>query len=239
MKELLNILSIDISLTIVIVNCGMASKVLKEAKKKGVSGGTILIGKGIAGSKLSRILGIDEARKEIIMMIMKKEMEDEIHEFIIDKFCLKKKNKGILFSIDLEKARGVKFNNTFNEENKKFETEVGDINMNNRNSKNNTHEAIFVVVNRGDAKKVVNTALKNGASGGTILHGRGAGMYENSSLFSMTIEPEKEIIMFLVEKEKVEGIVRIIEKTMEIEEPGKGIIFTVPVNKAKGLYGGE
>lgn len=77
MKELLNILSIDISLTIVIVNCGMASKVLKEAKKKGVSGGTILIGKGIAGSKLSRILGIDEARKEIIMMIMKKEMEDE------------------------------------------------------------------------------------------------------------------------------------------------------------------
>ena len=65
MKELLNILSIDIALTIVIVNCGMASKVLKEAKKKGVSGGTILIGKGIVGSKLSRILGIDEARKEI------------------------------------------------------------------------------------------------------------------------------------------------------------------------------
>ena len=44
------------------------------------------------------------------------------------------------------------------------------------------------------------TAMENGATGGTILHGRGAGIYENSSLFSMAIEPEKEIILFLFPK---------------------------------------
>ena len=104
------------------------------------------------------------------------------------------------------------------------------------NNENNKYEAIFVVVNRGEAKTVVSTAMKNGATGGTILHGRGAGIYENCSLFSMSIEPEKEIILFLVDSEKTDNIIKIIEETMEIEQPGKGIIFTVPVNRTIGLY---
>ncbi len=232
MNRILNILGNNTSLTVIIVNCGMASKVLKEAKKCGVTGGTILKGKGITGTPVSKILGMDEARKEIVLMVIDKEMENSIHEYIARKFYLDKKNKGILFSINLGKISGIK-RGSFIKNKKYHEAEDGKKKMNNENNK---YEAIFVVVNRGEAKTVVNTAIKNGATGGTILHGRGAGIYENCSLFSMSIEPEKEIILFLVDSEKTDNIIKVIEETMEIEQPGKGIIFTVPVNRTIGLY---
>ncbi len=234
MSEILKALSSEVSLTIIIVNCGMASKVLKEAKKQGVTGGTILIGKGIAGNTFSKILGMDETKKEIVLMVIDRKIENYIHEFIAEKFSLRKKNRGILFSIDLGRVSGVKPVEASKIIDDKI-VRAGEIKLDNKNNKNK-YEAIFVIVNRGDAKTVVNTAMENGATGGTILHGRGAGIYENSSLFSMAIEPEKEIILFLVEREKADNIIKVIEKTMEIEEPGKGIIFTVPVNKAEGLY---
>ena len=226
----------EASLTIVVVNCGMASKVLKEVKKRGVTGGTILIGKGIGGSRLSKILGMDEAKKEIILMVINKKIEDDIHEFVTNRFCLKRKNKGILFSINLDKISGIKLNCNAHEKSEIERLKAGEDKLENKNGEKEEYEVIFVVVSRGDAKTVVNAATENGATGGTVLHGRGAGMYENTSLFSMTIEPEKEIVKFLVAKEKVGKIINVIEKTVKIEEPGKGIIFTVPVNKAKGLY---
>lgn len=216
-------------LTVVIVNYGLASKVLKEAKKKGVTGGTILIGKGIIQNKISKFLGVDELKKEIVLMVIDKKIENQIHNFIVEKFKFYKKNSGILFSINLLKSSGIKFQGEKMVENK---TE----NNLEKNVDVDKHEAIFVVVNRGNAKEVVTVATQNGATGGTILHGRGAGMYENSSIFSMAIEPEKEIVLLLVEKEKTESLLKIIEKTMEIEKEGKGIIFTLPVNKAVGLY---
>lgn len=217
------------SLTIVITNYGMASKILKQVKNKGVTGGTILLGTGIIQNKISKFLGIDELKKEIILMVIDKKIENKIHKFIVEKFKFYKKNSGILFSIDLLKSIGIRLRGENMVDNTEEEIIL-------ENTDINKHEAIFVIVNKGSAKEVVKVATENGATGGTILHGRGAGMYENTSLFSMTIEPEKEIVMFLVAKEKVGKIINVIEKTMKIEEPGKGIIFTVPVNKAKGLY---
>lgn len=232
------------SLTVVITNFGMASKILKSAKKEGVSGGTILLGKGVIQSKISKFLGIDEQKKEIILMVINKEIEDKIHKFIVEKFKFHKNNSGILFSINLKNTRGIRFRT---EESDKKNGEVVINNMGNDENMTNSleainenkYEAIFVIVNRGDAKEVVEVATQNGATGGTILHGRGAGIYENTSLFSMTIEPEKEIVLLLVEKEKIEKLLKIIEKAMEIEKEGKGIIFTLPVNKALGLYKGK
>jgi nitrogen regulatory protein PII len=41
----------------------------------------------------------------------------------------------------------------------------------------------------------------------------------------MDIEPEKEIVMILSEKDSTEAIVASIRKKLKIDEPGNGIIF--------------
>jgi nitrogen regulatory protein PII len=51
----------------------------------------------------------------------------------------------------------------------------------------------------------------------------------------MDIEPEKEIVLILSEKKDCEAIVSSISEKMEIEKPGKGIIFVQEVSKVCGL----
>lgn len=98
------------------------------------------------------------------------------------------------------------------------------------------YSAIFVVVERGKAEAVIETAEYAGSRGGTIINARGSGIQERSTLFNMAIEPEKEIVLIISEKEKTDNIAASINKSLEIETPGNGIMFVLDINKTYGLY---
>ena len=88
---------------------------------------------------------------------------------------------------------------------------------------------------KGKAEDVIDAATAAGSKGGTIINGRGSGIHETSRLFFMDIEPEKEIVLILSEKKNSEAIVSSIREKMEIEKPGKGIIFVQEVSRVYGL----
>ena len=97
------------------------------------------------------------------------------------------------------------------------------------------YHAITTIVDRGKAEDVIDAATKAGSKGGTIINARGSGIHETSKLFSMDIEPEKEIVIILSEVESTEN--RIFDKKpLKIDEPGNGIIFIQDVNKTYGIY---
>ena len=79
-------------------------------------------------------------------------------------------------------------------------------------------------------------ATKAGAKGGTVINGRGSGIHETSKVFSMDIEPEKEIVLILSKAEMTESIVSSIAKEMQIDMPGNGIVYVQDVNRTYGLY---
>lgn len=206
----------------VIVNFGMGSRVLKEAKALGASGGTIFLGRGTAGSHFLELLGLDEIKKEIVMIAASSELEDEIHQDLTEKFHLNKPNHGIAFSLDVEKAIGARKCECHSE------------------SKNGgkdymEYEVIFTIVDRGFAEDVVDAAVSAGAEGGTIINARGAGSHENSKLFAVPLEPEKEIVMILIDKDKSDSVITSINDTVQVDKPGKGIMFTIDVNQVSGL----
>ena len=97
------------------------------------------------------------------------------------------------------------------------------------------YRAIFTIVDRGRAEDVMDAANEVGAKGGTIINARGSGIHETNKLFSMEIEPEKEMVMILSEKSVVDSIVSSIRKKLDIDKPGKGIIFVQEVSRAYGL----
>ncbi|KPU42330.1 hypothetical protein OXPF_41150 [Oxobacter pfennigii] len=210
----------------VIVNFGMGSKVLKEAKTLGVSGGTILLGTGTAKDHLLEVLGLDEIRKEVLLMIADKSIEGTVHEGLTAKFHLDKPNHGIAFSSPVSSflcSNNCLYNN---------QSESRDINK-------MEYQAIFTIVERGLAETVVDASLSAGAEGGTIINARGSGIHEKGMLFNMTIEPEKEIVMTLIEKSKTDDVMLAIRKATNLDEPGNGIMFVIDVNKASGLPNGK
>lgn len=98
----------------------------------------------------------------------------------------------------------------------------------------NGHELIICIVNNGFTDLVMDAARKEGARGGTIFHGRGTGNPEMEKFFGISISPEKEIVIILVEAEIKEAVLKAVNKAAGLETSGKGIAFSLPVSDVVG-----
>ena len=206
----------------VIVNFGKGSKVMHAAKKCGVTGGTIILAKGTANDKFADFLGLSDIRKEIVLMVSNKKMTRSALDRLDKKFNFKKPNHGIAFTTGVSEvigSVGCKATEADREE----------------GGEEAMHCAITAVVDKGKAEDVIDAATAAGSRGGTIINARGSGVHETSKLFFMDIEPEKEIVLILSEKKEAEAIISSIREKLDIEQPGKGIIFVQEVSKVYGL----
>ena len=102
----------------------------------------------------------------------------------------------------------------------------------------NKHEVIFCIVNAGFTDAVMDAAKKFGARGGTVIRARGTANSEAEKLFGITVQPEKEIVMILVDSTIKNDILHALYTAVGLDTPGQGIAFSLPVDQAIGL-GGE
>lgn len=100
---------------------------------------------------------------------------------------------------------------------------------------NKKFDLIVTIVNKGFSDYVVDTARSAGASGATIINGRGVGVHENDKFFGINIQPEKEVILILADKKEREKIMKEISLQAHLHEPGKGLCFSLPVNNIEGI----
>ena len=96
-------------------------------------------------------------------------------------------------------------------------------------------DLIVTIVNRGFADDVMAAAKKAGASGGTILNGRGAGAHELNEHFGVQLHPEKELVLIIAKKELRGAIMSSIAKDAGLSRDGMGVCFSLPVDEAVGL----
>jgi len=94
---------------------------------------------------------------------------------------------------------------------------------------------IVTIVRKGWGSTVLQESVKAGARGGTVLLGRGAGVHEHEKIFGVSIEPEKEIVLTLVQADQVDAILGEIVRAAELNAPGHGMAFVLPVNHVVGI----
>jgi nitrogen regulatory protein PII len=94
---------------------------------------------------------------------------------------------------------------------------------------------IVSIVRKGWGDTVLEASVKAGAHGGTVMFGRGSGIHEQQSILGIPIEPEKEIVLTLTYADQSEEILREIVRAAELEKPGYGLAFVVPVSKVAGV----
>ena len=97
------------------------------------------------------------------------------------------------------------------------------------------HEVIMCIVNSGFSEAVMDAARELGARGGTVIRGRGTANLEAEKLYGIAIQPEKEIVMILVESALKNDILHALYKAVGLNTPGQGIAFAMPVEDAVGL----
>lgn len=97
------------------------------------------------------------------------------------------------------------------------------------------YELIITIVNRGFADQVMDAAKQAGARGGTVVYARGAGIHESETFFGLPIQPEKELVLTLVQRCQRNEIMAGICKVAGLSQPGKGLSFSLPVSHAVGI----
>lgn len=94
---------------------------------------------------------------------------------------------------------------------------------------------IVSIVRKGWGNTVLEASVRAGATGGTVLLGRGAGVNEKESIFGIPIEPEKEIVLTLVQENDIDAILQEIVRSAELDQPGHGLAFVMLVKKVLGI----
>lgn len=99
----------------------------------------------------------------------------------------------------------------------------------------NSHELIMCIVNKGFSETVMSAAKDAGARGGTILSGRGTANKEAESFFHIAIQPEKEVVMILVDIKIKDSVLHALYQKAGLDTMGQGIAFSLPVDNVVGL----
>ncbi|WP_262031802.1 P-II family nitrogen regulator [Microvirga sp. Mcv34] len=94
---------------------------------------------------------------------------------------------------------------------------------------------IVTIVRKGWGNTALEASIKAGATGGTILSGRGVGVNEKDSIFGIPIEPEKEIVLTLTHGSQADAILQEIIGAVELDKRGNGLAFIVPIEKIVGV----
>ncbi len=91
-----------------IVNAGYAADVMDVAREQGVRGGTIINGRGVARENEAAFFGITiQAEKEILMMVVEKELRDQVLHALYQQMGMQKKARGIVFSLPVSDVAGL------------------------------------------------------------------------------------------------------------------------------------
>ncbi len=197
----------------VIVDRGKGNAVLHQLEILGGSGGTIFYGEGTNPAKQVKHTDVLPIRKEIVMVAADESLQGELHKLVQESFAIERKGRGIAFSIPFA-AWGTPAK-------KRTLRKVG-------------HHCIMTIVDRGKGGECIKVARLAGARGGTLIHGHGAGVPVNY-YFPLAIEPQKDLVMILATSPEMIPIREAISTTMELEKPGNGFLFVLPVTQISGI----
>jgi nitrogen regulatory protein PII len=216
-------------LIVTILKKGMARAAVQEAKKAGARGATVIYGRG-TGIHERTFLGIHwNPEKEVVLTLVPAEQVETILNALVKAGKLNKPGTGIGFVLDTKKIGGIT-SPAGSVPSDRETREVKEV--------ENTpiqYDLIVTIVNKGYEDVVVDASKKAGAEGGTIISGRGTGIHEHAKLFNIPIEPEKNIVLTLIDRKKTEAVLEKIMEEAELNKPGRGIAFVMEVERAVGI----
>ena len=96
---------------------------------------------------------------------------------------------------------------------------------------------IITFIEDSKTTAVMDAAREEGATGATVINNaRGEGLSKKKTFFGLSLETQRDVVLFLVEEHLSRHIIEKIAKVGEFEErPGTGIAIQIDVEDAVGV----
>ena len=213
-------------LFITIADKDKTNRVMKLFKRYNVSNSCSMNGLGTASSSLLSYFGLDEVKKNVVFTIVPCVLESKIMYDLHNKLKMYEPGNGICFSISITSASRY-LSNMYKDLNV-YQEEYTIM-------KDKEYELVVLIVSEGYASQAMDAAKRVGANGGTLINGIGLGSKEATKFLGITIEPEKDVVLIITEKEEKRKVMEEITKAVGLSQEGRGILFAVPVDNVVGL----
>lgn len=191
---------------------------------------TVLHGRGTAVKSMLDILGIESSEKRILFTVADGAKTQKLIELAKERLYIGVPGHGMVVSVPIKSVGGGLTMAYLNggDENAKYTPNI-----------NYSYELIVAVTNEGMTDTVMNAARSVGATGGTVLHGKGTGDSGDERFLNVSIAKEKEIVLIVAKADKKADIMKaVIEKAGPSTEAGT-IVFSLPVSDIAGFGFGK
>jgi len=185
-----------------------------------------LYAKGTATSEHLSLHGLVPTEYALILTVADSEQTRRLMRQTKLRMFIDIPGNGIMMSVPLKSVGGGK-TMAYLTDNKTVSGEKPDMNT--------THELIVVILNEGCSDMVMAAARPAGATGGTVLSGKGTGARESEKFLGISLASEKDVVLIVADKAKKSAIMKAI---MEKAGPGTeaaAICFSLPVTAVEGL----
>lgn len=237
---------------VTIVDYSVGMSVIDYYKDKKTTFGFTTHGYGTTSSDILNYIGLSETKKSVTVTILEKSNAEYALWELSKRMNLNKPGKGIAFTIPVSSMNKFFVNmmedyNDINisdkEKDKLRQTLRLELNKGSKVERKDDedmnqdypYELIFTIVSRDHLDNAKEAAKRAGARGGTSIHALGLGSTEAFKFLGITINPEKEIMLNVVNKEDKNKVMSAIVEEVGIATAGQGICFSLPVDYALGL----
>ena len=94
---------------------------------------------------------------------------------------------------------------------------------------------IIIVANEGRTDQVMNAARAAGATGGTVLHGKGSGSQNPKKFYNVSIASEKEVILMVAQSDRKAAIMQSVLHQAGPDSEAGAVLFSLPVSEVAGF----
>lgn len=217
---------VNILLLVLIMDEGYDKKVNLFLNKFGIKFKTVSNAIGTASPSVLDYFGLTETKKDVFLAVIPNYLEEKILTKIKTTFKLEKQGSGVAFTIPI-----ISSNKFLSDIFSKEGIEKGDNIMEDEIK----YHLVITVVLEGYLEQVMAAAKRAGATGGTVIKARGLANIMPNKVLGFNIEPERELILNIVDDESKNRVMEEITKTCGIKTGGKGVCVALPISMAEGI----
>ena len=193
-----------------------------------VEAGTISLGMGTASSSILDYMGLEDDEKGISFHFVTAPVWKKVKKSLQNQLRIDVPGTGIAFVIPMSSIGG-KRQLEFLIQGQEFVREEESI------LKDTRHELIVAIANYGYNTQVMKAAEEGGATGGTVLHGKGIGMKRAEQFLGVSLVSEKELVLIVAKAKQKNAIMQAIMEKAGITSKAGTIVFSLPVTDTAGL----
>ena len=209
-----------------VVNPGAMDRVCKIAAALGLPQTVTLLGHGTAVQSMLDLLGIESTEKRVIMTVANPEKTRKFIKEMRRQVYIGIPGHGIIMAVPIKSVGGGKtlaYLNNGEQQPARYTPELS-----------NRYELIVIVANEGRTDQVMNAARAAGATGGTVLHGKGTGS-QNKKFYNVSIAAEKEVILMVAQNDRKAAIMQSVLHHAGPDSEAGAILFSLPVSEVAGF----